>query len=122
MTHEWEQFEGVSLAGEYLLEQWLGSDPTGAFFLTRHGVAKLRTVLKLIIEDGSGEARRLAWWQQTARLLHPNLLPLLDCGRAEYGDESLLYAVFESPDDSLGAALQNGSLTEQEGRDVMVAA
>jgi hypothetical protein len=36
-------------------------------------------------------------WQRTQQLRHPNLLELLNCGRAEPAGEIALYAVFESP-------------------------
>src|SRR4051812_9368976 len=122
MSNEWEALEGVSLAGEYGLQQWLGSDPTGAFFSTSVGPEGQRAVVKITAEDESAGSLRLSWWQQTALLSHPNLLPLLDCGRTDYAGESLLYAVFEAPEDSLSAALQNGPLSEAEGREVFSSA
>src|SRR6185369_3431800 len=107
MNDGWELLEGVSLAGRYALEQWLGSDATGAFFLTTFGPDQQRAVAKLIVEDPDTGSARLELWQQTEQLQHPNLLPLRDCGRTEYGNDFLLYAIFEETEDSLTAALQN---------------
>ena len=121
MTHTWEQLEGVSLAGEYGLEQWLGSDPTGAFFLTSFGPERQRAVLKLTEENPSTAAAQLTLWQRTSWLDHPSLMALLDCGRTDSGDDSFLYAVFEEPDDSLTAAVRYGPMDEQEACDVLAA-
>jgi len=60
-------------------------------------------------------------WQRTQKLRHPNLLELLNCGRAELAGEIALYAVFESPDDTLAAALKQSPLSEGEAREVLAA-
>ena len=120
MTHLWDELEGVSLAGEYALEKWLGSDGSGAFFLTAIGPERRQAVIKLADDDASGE-QQLAWWQKTARLAHPNLLALLDCGRTETANGQYLYAVFDYPDDNVASALQRGPLSETEARDVLSA-
>jgi hypothetical protein len=60
-------------------------------------------------------------WQRTQQLRHPNLLELLNCGRAELAGEIALYAVFESPDDTLSAALKQSPLSEAEAREVLAA-
>jgi len=122
MTHTWEYMEGVSLAGIYGLEQWLGSDPSGAFFLTSFGPDRERAVVKMVLDDPSESEAQLALWRRTARLHHPGLLGLLDCGRADLGGERFLFAVFEAPDDSLAEAVRNGPFSEEEARDVLAAA
>jgi serine/threonine protein kinase len=121
MTYTWEQLEGVSLANEYGLDQWLGSDQSGAFYLTSYGPQRQRAVLKLMADDPPSAGEQLRLWEQTAWLTHPSLMGLLDSGRAEWSGESYLYAVFEAPDDSLTAAVQNGPLGEAETRDVLTA-
>ncbi len=119
MTHTWEHLEGVSLAGEYGLEQWLGSDPSGAWFTTSFGPDRVPAVVKLTEENPSTAETQLAMWQRTSRLSHPSLMALRDCGRAHSRDEWFLYAVFEAPDDSLSATLENRLLSKEEARDVL---
>src|SRR5579872_5522107 len=121
MTHLWDQLEGVSLAGEYDLRQWLGSDQTGAFFLTSFGAERRQAVLKLVPEDSSATEHQLEWWQRTAHLSRAHVLPLLESGRTDLASGPYLYAVFEYPDDNVASALERGPLTEEEARDVMVA-
>ncbi len=72
-----------------------------AFFESAPGSDGRRFVVKLVREYSVGSAARLAMWQRTRQLRHPNLLELLNCGRAELAGEIALYAVFEAADDTL---------------------
>ncbi len=116
-----EHWEGVSLPGDYLLERWMGGDEDAAFFESAPGPDGRRSVIKLVREYSVGSAARLAMWQRTRQLRHPNLLELLDCGRAELGGEIALYAVFEAADDTLDSALKHSPLSEAEAREVLTA-
>jgi len=109
------ELEGVRQAGGYDLGPCLGTNGRAGFFVTAAG--RDRALLKLVPEDAAGE-EQLALWQETAALWHPNLLRLLDFGRAEESGEPFLFAVFEYPDDNLAGALANGPLSEPEGREV----
>ncbi len=120
MTSSWNYLEGVALAGDYALEQWLGeADGNSAFFLTRFQGQP--AILKLMPAAMNGD-QQLEHWEWISRLSHPNLLRLLDCGRAEAADESFVFAVFENPDDTLATAIEHGRLSEAETRDVLTAA
>ena len=119
MTHLREHWEGVSLPGDYLLEQWLSGDEAAGFFETSLGPDGRRAVVKLVPELAGGAAAQLALWQRTRGLRHPNLRELLDCGRAELAGESVLYAVFEYADDTLASALAQSPLSEAEAREVL---
>lgn len=113
--------EGVSVAGEYGLQRWLGGDDAGAFFLTSLGPDACRAMVKLIPECPSTAEEQLAQWRRAIQLAHAHLLPLLDCGRSEAAGGSVLYAVFEYPDDSLAAALEHRALSPAEVREVLTA-
>jgi hypothetical protein len=119
MISTWDRLEGAALAGQYVLEQWLGDSADGAFFLTTFGPAAQPAVLKLIPLATAGGERQLELWRCTARLFHPHLLRLLDFGRTDVDGNPYLYAVFERPDDHLAEA---GPLTAAETRDVLIAA
>ena len=82
MTHFREQWEGVSLSGNYTLERWLDGDESAAFFQTSPGSDGRRAVVKLVpgaIADSNG---LFDLWQRTRQLRHPNLIELFECGRA----------------------------------------
>ncbi len=119
MTHLQQYWEGTSLSGEYTLEKWLGGDDDAAFFQTSLAPDGRPAVVKLIAGDIGDGAEQLELWRRIRQLRHPNLVELLDCGRAEYGGESALYAVFESADETLGAALSRSPLNEPESREVL---
>src|SRR5260370_11788833 len=119
MTQLQEHWEGVSLSGNYTLERWLDGDDNIAFFQTSPGSDGRRAVVKLVPEavvDGNG---LLDLWQRTRQLRHPNLIELFEYGRADHRGEIVLFAVFESPDDTLAAALSQSPLTQQESREVL---
>ena len=119
MTHLRERWEGVSLSGNYTLEQWLGGDDSAAFFQTSPDPDGRRAVVKLVPETVADGAASLDLWHRIRQLRHPNLVELLDCGRADHGGEIVLYAVFESPDDTLASALSRSPLNPAEAREVL---
>ena len=117
-----DRWEGASLPGDYLLQRWLSGDEAAAFFETSIAPDGRRTVVKLVPESAVDGDAQLALWQRTRSLRHPNLLQLLDCGRAELADEVVVYAVFEFADDTLASALAHAPLSEAEAREVLAAA
>jgi hypothetical protein len=119
MTHLREHWEGVSLSGDYTLEQWLGGDDSAAFFRTAPAPNGRCAVVKLVPEAVVDGTATLDLLHRTRQLRHPNLIELLDCGRADHSGEVVLYAVFESPDDTLAAALSRSPLNPQESREVI---
>jgi hypothetical protein len=119
MTHLREHWEGASLSENYTLEQWLGGDDSAAFFETSLASDGRRAVVKLVPEAAVDGAGLLDLWHRTRQLRHPNLVELLDCGRADLGGETFFYAVFESPDDTLASALSRSPLNQVESREVL---
>src|ERR1700730_986140 len=99
MTHLREHWEGACLPGDYTLEQWLGGDDGAAFFETSRPPNGRRAVVKLVPEAVVDGAAPLDLWRQIRQLRPPNLVELLDCGRAGHGGEVVLYALFEPSDD-----------------------
>jgi len=122
MISTWNRLEGLSLAGQYGLNRCLGESGNAAFFLSTVGAGQQPAVVKLFPEEAGATQQQLELWRYTARLTHPNLLCLLDYGRADLAGDAFLYAVLEYPDDDLAGALERGPLSEAEARDVLVAA
>jgi hypothetical protein len=113
-----ERWEGASLPGDYLLQRWLSGDEAAAFFESSAPDGR-RAVVKLVPASAGDVAAQLALWRRTRSLRHPNLLQLLDCGRAELCGEVAVYAVFERADDTLASALAHAPLSEAEAREVL---
>jgi eukaryotic-like serine/threonine-protein kinase len=120
MTRVWNDLEGAILAGQYRLDQFLGADESAVWYLTTARSGE-RAAVKLIPEDAVAAAAQLGAWRATRLLSHSNLLPMFDCGRAEVSGGTVLYAVFEYPDDNLASALERGGLDESEIRDTLAA-
>jgi hypothetical protein len=121
MPQTWTHLESASLPGGHMLQAWLGGDERGAFFRTAPGSEGTCALVKVVPENLADAETQLALWRRTQLLDHPNLLPLLECGRANIAGEEYLYAVFEYPDDRLDTATEQGPLSEPEVRAVLAA-
>src|SRR5437899_2818070 len=119
MTHLREHWEGVSLAGNYTLEESLGGDDRAAYFQTSPDTDGHRAVVKLVPEAVVEGAPPLDLWHRIRQLRHPNLVDLLAFGRADHQGQIVFYAVFESPDETLASALSRSPLDPQESREVL---
>jgi hypothetical protein len=97
----------------------LSGDETAAFFETSITPDGRRAVVKLVPASAADAAAQLALWHRTRSLRHPNLLQLLDCGRAGLSGDIAVYAVFEHADDTLASALAQAPLSEAEAREVL---
>ena len=119
MTSTWQSLQGVVLARQYLLEQYLGESENATLFRTSYGPDARPAVLKLIPAGAAATDVQLALWRRAGGFAHPNLLPLFDSGQAEFGGEPVLYAVFEGPDETLQTALDQGPLAPSEALEIL---
>jgi hypothetical protein len=118
MTPDWNDLEGVSLAGKYWLKQCLYSTADEAAYLTRFGAACDATV-RLIRADAPHALERLEAWREALGMEHPHLLRMLDTGRTTVADAELIYAVCEYPDELLSRVLLDRPLSSDEARAVL---
>jgi eukaryotic-like serine/threonine-protein kinase len=125
MIATWKQWEGVCLAGEYGLDEWLGEADGAAFYRTSSSRDHRPAVLKLIPAGTPDTEQQLELWRELRELSHPALLQLLDFGTCppdgDAGD-GFFYAVYEFPEDTLEAALSRAPLTESEKCEIREAA
>jgi SPOR domain len=121
MTQTWTHLDGAPLPGGHRLQAWLGGDERGAFFRTAPESDGSCALVKLVPADLADAGTQLALWQRTRRLRHPNLLPLLECGRTNIAGEDYLYAIFEFPDERLDTAIGHTPLSEPEARATLAA-
>jgi eukaryotic-like serine/threonine-protein kinase len=120
MTLDWNDLEGVSLAGRYWLKQCLSSTAKEACYLTRFG-ASCDAAVRVIRADAPGAFERLELWREALAMEHPHLLRMLDAGRTEAAGTDLIYAVSEYPDDLLARALAGSPLSADEAGAVLEA-
>jgi hypothetical protein len=108
MNHSWDEMVGVTLAGQYELQELLGAEEHGAYY--RAAFRGGRAVIELMQES------RAEFWQRAAQLDHRHLQRVLDSGTAQ----GLTYVVFEYPDERLSSGMQGG-ISKSEAREIVAA-
>jgi hypothetical protein len=121
MTRFWNELEGVYLTGRYRLEQCLNATATDAWYLTRLENG-LPAALRLMPDHSLQAAQQLSAWQVALGFDHPNLVRILDAGRANADGTPLIFAVCEYPDDFLAALVEQRPLSAAETRELLGAA
>jgi TonB family protein len=120
MNEQWNQWQGQSIEGKFLLRQFLASTDHSAIYLTQLATPQPRdAVIKFIPADSPAAEARLDLWKNAAHLTHPNLLAIYDSGRCRIGDQNLLYAVMEYAEENLAEILPHRALTSEEARDAL---
>ena len=112
-TELWKNWEGRVVDEKFPLRQWLGGSDHSAVFLTeRTGAAPQTAVIKLIrAESGSdsnsnsNDDTQLSRWASAAKLSHPHLIRLFECGRSAIDGTPLLYVVMEYAEENLAEIL-----------------
>src|SRR5271168_4281814 len=101
-TELWKKWEGRVIDEKFRLRQWLGSsDHSAAFVTERAGAESPKAVIKLIPVENLNEGAQLSLWADGAKLSHPHLMRLFECGRCQIDDVHLLYVVMESAEENL---------------------
>src|SRR5690348_1724178 len=85
------QWLNQSVDGRFTLEQYLGGSADTAVFLTH--VKDARAAIKLVSASSVDSDAQLASWRRAAKLSHPNLIRIIDCGRCWLSGNELLYVV-----------------------------
>lgn len=118
MTLNWNDLEGVSLAGRYWLKQCLTSTADDAWYLIRLDPTRDASVRVMRADTASAQSQ-LEIWREVVMIDHPNILRMFDAGRTEASGADLLYAVCELPDDFVANALVQRPLSTAEAGDVL---
>ncbi len=119
MTNTWLELEGLPLApGLWLKERLSAGDADAWYLATFRGRP---AAVRLMPADDASAAEQHANWCAAQQLDHPNLVRLLDCGRAEAEGAGVIYAVCEYPDDYLAATLAERPLSAAEASEVLAA-
>jgi TonB family protein len=120
MSDVWKDWEGQVADHKYQLRQFLGSTDHSVVFLAEfRDPEPHQAAIKFVAADTPNPERQLAAWKVAAELKHPNLLPLLGCGRCKIADTDLLYVVMEHADENLAQVLPQRALAREEAREVM---
>jgi len=132
-TVVWKKWEGQVVDERFPLLQSLGSSDHSAVFLTeRPGSTSQKLAIKLLAADdlnggltqglnteGLNNDAQLARWQRAAKLSHPHLLRLFECGRCQLDDTQLLYLVMEYAEENLAEILPLRPLAPTEASEML---
>jgi len=116
----WKKWEGRVVDGKFPLRQWLGGSDHGAVFLTERGGKKSQKAAIKIVSAGNPDAdAQLSRWADAAKLSHPQLIRLFECGRGQIDDTRLLYVVMEFAEENLSEILPVRPLTAAEASEML---
>jgi TonB family protein len=119
MTPDWKSWVG-EVANKFPLQQYLGGSENAAVFLTdRSGPGSQPAAIKLVLADAEHPDARLSWWELTARLSHPNLLPVYETGSCRIHDTEVCYIVMEYAEENLSSILPERPLTAEETKEAL---
>ena len=108
------QWQGQVVDGRFPLDQYLGGSECQAVFLTRMPGSSGRAAIKLIRANACNPEAQLAAWRRVARLSHPNLIRILDCGRCWLAGNDLVFVITEFAEENLGQVLPQRALSVAE--------
>jgi TonB family protein len=116
----WKNWEGRVVAGKFPLLRWLGDSDHSAVFLTEHGSGEpQKAAIKLIFAENVNQDAQLSRWSDAAKLSHPHLIHLFECGSCQLDDTGLLYVVMEYADEDLAQILPLRALAPAEISDML---
>jgi TonB family protein len=111
----WKNWEGRVVDGKFTLRQWLGGSDHSAVFLTERGGRQAQKVAIKLISAGNPDAgAQLSGWSDAAKLSHPHLIRLFECGRGQIDDTRVLYVVMEYAEENLAEILPLRPLAADE--------
>ncbi len=111
----WKNWEGRVVDAKFPLQRWLGGSNHSAVFLTERGSGEpQKAVVKLIPAENLNRDAQLSRWSDAARLSHPHLIQLFECGSCQIDDARLLYVVMEYADEDLAQILPLRALAPAE--------
>ena len=114
-TARWKSWEGRVVDEKFPLRQWLGSSDHSAVFLTeRSGGGSQNAAVKIVRADTLNGDAQLSRWVSAAKLSHPHLIRLFECGRCTIDGTRLLYVVMEYAEENLAEVLPVRPLSPEE--------
>jgi len=114
-TESWKNWEGGVADDTFPLRKWLGGSDHSAVFLTeRASAGPQKAAIKLIRPENLDQDAQLSRWATAAKLSHPHLIRLFECGRCAIDGTPLLYVVMEYAEENLAEILPLRALAPAE--------
>jgi TonB family protein len=116
----WKKWEGRLVEEQFPLLQSLGSSEHSSVFLTeRPGSPSQKLAVKLFPANGITDDTQLTRWESAAKLSHPHLLQLFECGRCQLDGTHFLFVVMEYAEENLAEILPLRPLAPAEASDIL---
>jgi eukaryotic-like serine/threonine-protein kinase len=112
----WNDYEGKTIAGKFLLERLLYPEGRNGFFATHNGSG--RPAVIRLTESLNDQEEILEQWRIVRDLDHPNLITIKSYGEVVVDDSPLVYAVLETSDATLADMLKERKMTVEETREI----
>ena len=120
MSDMWKQWEGQVADHKYQLQRYLGSTDHSVVFLAEsHDPEPRQVAIKFVSADIANRDQQIAAWNNTAQLIHPNLIRILGAGLCRIEDMDLLYVATEYAEENLAQVLPHRALTADETREML---
>lgn len=110
-TPDWKQWEG-EIAGEFPLEELLGSSDGSAVFRSRSTAGD--AAIKLVTASGSHAAELMEWCNRARTLDDPHFIRIIKTGTWAKSGLSMAYLAMEYADENLAEVLRERALTADE--------
>jgi len=113
MTDTWKKWEGRTVAGRFLLREYLGgADGSGVFRTSSADLAD--AILRLVAGEGAGSESQLLRWEKAKELSHPNLNRVMAIGRTVEDGREWFYEVEEFAEENLAQVIPERALSADE--------
>lgn len=119
-TESWKNWEGRIADERFPLRKWLGGSDHSAVFLTeRPGAESQKAVIKLILPENLDQDAQVARWATAAKLSHPHLIRLFECGSGAINGTPFRYVVMEFAEENLAEILPLRALAPEEASEML---
>jgi TonB family protein len=120
MTSDWQQWEGHTVDGKFVLANYLGGcDQSAVFRTTRPEGERSEAAIKLVTLEPSEADKQLRLWEKASELQHPNLVRIFAWGRYANDSPSVVYVVEEFAEENLAQIIPERALTSDEVRGML---
>ena len=119
MSDFWQNCEGQVIDNRYRLRQFLGGAEDSGVFLTQLDRPQSQKAAIKFIPAGPNADSQVSLWRRCMKLIHPNLLRILDTGRFRLENRDRLYIVMEYAEEDLSQILPQRPLTGAEAREML---
>ena len=112
----WNEMEGKTVGGRFVLGSLLRTAGRSAWFNTRDDQQRPRVLV--VTESLNDEAQLLQNLEAASRIRHPNVVAIETTGQASIDDKPVVYAVLEPTEENLGEVLRDRALTPDETKQI----